>query len=401
MKKLSLAVASALLLVSSGSFAASLSISPAAATAAPGAGNPTNPTPINVAWDNSGLAAGQGDSIDGTVTFDATKLSASVSGDCALNGGMPGEIIIAAVNVQGNTIPSGNICVMTFTTLAGAANGNVIAIDLGNTVVGDGGVAINPQPPATDGTITIQLVVAAGPVLTYAPATGSTVLSGSNITVTPSGGQAGGSSNYSCAPPAGVTVTNNPGSIATGGAAATLNVTCPAGTADAAMTCTSTGGGTPVTYNVDCPSAPAPVLGSTPANGTPLSCGGTPGTTQTVSATINNTGNANMTGVTCSTVGPGFSIQTAPSPTIAGGASSTVTVACLVPASGTNQGTLNCTTTAPAGGALAFPLSSAAQSAAVPPQAAIVPASSLWSKLGLVGLLAVLGMLVVGFRRQH
>jgi hypothetical protein len=37
----------------------------------------------------------------------------------------------------------------------------------------------------------------------------------------------------------------------------------------------------------------------------------------------------------------------------------------------------------------------------VPTQAAIVPASSLWSKIGLVGLLAALGMLVVGFRRQH
>jgi hypothetical protein len=404
MKKLSLAVASALLLISGSSFAASLSISPAAATALPGAGNPTNPTPINVVWDNTGLAAGQGDSIDGTVTFDATKLSASVTGDCALNGGMPGEIIIAAVNIQGNTIPSGNICVMTFTTLAGAALGNVIPLDLANTVVGDGGVAINPQPPATDGTITIQAAPpATGPTLTFAPATGSTIVSGNNITVTPSGGQAGGTSNYSCTVPAGVTITNNPGSIATSGAAATLNVSCPAGTADASTTCTSTGGGgAPATYNIDCPAAAAPILGVNPPNGTLLECNGQAGSSQQTSVVFSNTGTGNVTGLTCSTVGAGFALTTPPSATVIPGATTTATVTCTVPADGAaaNTGTLNCSSTAP-GGALAYPLSAIAQSAAVPTQAAIVPASSLWSKLGLVGLLAVLGMLVVGFRRQH
>jgi hypothetical protein len=131
MKKISLAVAAALCLTSGASFAASLAISPAAATAAPGAGNPTAPTPITVTWDNAGLAAGEGDSIDGNVLFDDTKLSAVVSGDCSVNGGDPGDIIIAAVNIQGNTIPSGVICTITFTTLAGAADGDVIALRLG------------------------------------------------------------------------------------------------------------------------------------------------------------------------------------------------------------------------------------------------------------------------------
>ena len=63
------------------------------------------------------------------------------------------------------------------------------------------------------------------------------------------------------------------------------------------------------------------------------------------------------------------------------------------------SGTLNCSGTGV--GRFAYTVSSVALSAAVPTQAAIVPASSLWSKIGLVGLLAALGMLVVGFRRQH
>ena len=394
---LNVSIATVLFLASTAVGAASLSFTPAAATAAPGAGNPTTPTPIQITYDNTGTTA---DSLEFEVTFDDTDLNVTTAAaagySCVAGAGL---ITVIGADAGGNTLASGNLCALTFTTDAGAADGEVKPLAFQNVVVSDGGGAA-VAPTTTPGAITIQLVVAAGPVLTFTPATGSTIVSGGNITVTPSGGQAGGTSNYSCTVPAGVTITNNPGSIATGGAAATLNVTCPAGTADASTTCTSTGGGAPATYNIDCPAAPAPVLASTPTNGTPLSCNGTPGTTQTVSATIQNTGNANMTGVSCSTTGTGFSIQTAPAATIPGPGSSTVTVACVVPATGTNTGTLNCTTTAP-GGALAFPLSSAAQSAAVPPQAAIVPASSLWSKLGLVGLLAVLGMLVVGFRRQH
>jgi trimeric autotransporter adhesin len=400
---LNVSIAAALLFASVGVSASTLSFTPAAATALPGAGNPTNPTPIQVTYNNTGSTA---DSIEFEITFDDTDLNVTVAAaagvSCSAGSGL---ITVIAFDAGSNTIASGNLCALTFTTDAGAADGEVKNLAFQNVVVSDGGGAA-VAPTTTPGTITIQAAPAAtGPVLTYAPVTGSTVVSGTNITVTPSGGQAGGTSSYTCTPPAGVTVSNNPGMITTGGAAATLNVSCPAGTADASMTCTSTGGGTPVTYNVDCPAAPAPVLSSTPANGTPLTCNGTAGSTVAAApqVSIQNTGNANMTGVACNVTGTGFTITTPPSATILPGASSNVVVSCTVPADGApaNTGSLNCTTTSPAGGALAFPLSSVAQSAAVPTQAAIVPATSIWSKVGLVGLLAVLGLLVVGFRRQH
>ena len=104
----------------------------------------------------------------------------------------------------------------------------------------------------------------------------------------------------------------------------------------------------------------------------------------------------------CNVTGAGFAIQTAPAATVAAGGTTSVTVACTVPADGAPAitGTLDCTTTAPAGGALTFPLSSVAQTAVVPSQPETIPATSLWAKIGLIGLLAAVGVLLVGFRRQ-
>ena len=256
-------------------------------------------------------------------------------------------------------------------------------------------------PTSTSGTITVQS--AAPPALTFAPASG-TILSGSSFTITPSGGQAGGSATYTCTG-AGVNFTNGVGSINQGGAAATVTPTCAASGSDLPISCTHTGGAgstaSPVAYTVDCPAAPAPVLASTPANGTTLSCNGAPGNVVNTQATIQNTGNADMTGVSCSVSGAGFALQTAPTGTIAAGGSSNAVVACTVPATGTATGTLSCTTTAPAGGALSFPLSSSGQTVPVFVEPDIIPTNSLWSKLGLVGLLAVLGLVAVGFRRQQ
>ena len=397
---LNVSIAAALLLVSAGVSASSLSFTPAAATAPPGAGNPTTPATMQVTYDNTGSTA---DSIEFEITYPDADLNVTTAPAAGVScAAAAGVITVITFDAASNPIASGNLCTLTFTTDAGAALAEVLPLAFTNVVVSDGGGAA-VAPTTTPGAITIQAAPPpTGPTLTFAPATGSTIVSGNNITVTPAGGQPGGSSTYTCAPPAGVTVTNNPGNIATGGAAATLNVTCPVSNPDGSMTCTSTGGGAPVTYTVDCPVPGTPVLGVNPANGTLLECNGQAGSTQQTSVVFSNTGNANVTGLTCSTVGAGFSVTTVPSATVAPGATTTATVSCTVPAAGAaaNTGTLNCSTTSP-GGALAYPLSAVAQTAAVPTQAAIVPASSLWSKLGLVGLLAVLGMLVVGFRRQH
>lgn len=334
-------------------------------------------------------------SVSGRVTFDTTQLNVTSSNaTCQVNDAL-GRVSFLGSSLPAPQFPAGTqtLCTLTFTAEAAAPDGTVLDLVF---------PAANLDPPATTanpGRLTVAVVTAAGPTLTFAP-NGGTVTSGTNITVTPSGGEAGGSSDYSCAVPAGVTVTNSAGTINTGGAAATLAVSCPAGTADASMTCTREGG-SDVVFAVDCPSAPAPVLSSSPATGTALICNGAANSVQTTSVVISNTGNADMTGVSCSvtnTVGTSFALTTAPSATIAAGASSTATVTCTVPATGspTSTGSLNCTTTAPAGGALAFPISS---QVFVP--SAVIPATSMWSKIGLIGLLAALGMLMVGFRRSH
>lgn len=386
------------------------------------------------------LALGSAPVFAGSVSVDTDTATAGIqaASNIALNGtrdvslvfnrAAPGEVVTsvsgnpglsydtAAFNVTSNngscTVndPTGQVAFITL-DFAGLADGAVICTLTFTNTAGAGG-DVEPltlsgvQPMGTtvnNGQLTLQ--AAAPPVLTFAPASG-TIASGAGFSITPSGGQPGGSATYACTPTNAGTVnfTNGAGTINQGGAAVNVTATCANPGADQPITCTHTGGAgsttSPVSYTVDCPAAPAPVLASTPANGTTLTCNGAPGAVVTTQATIQNTGNADMTGVSCNVTGTGFALTTAPSATIAAGGSSNAVVSCTVPAAGTNTGTLACTTTAPAGGALSFPLSSSGQTVPTFVQPDVIPANSLWSKLGLIGLLAVLGLLAVGFRRQ-
>jgi hypothetical protein len=133
---------------------------------------------------------------------------------------------------------------------------------------------------------------------------------------------------------------------------------------------------------------------------TTLTCNGAPGAVVPVQATIRNSGNADLTGATCAlanVVGT-FAIATQPTSPITAGNTSSATVNCTVPATGSSTATLNCTA-GNAPGTVAFGLTSSAPPPV--PAPTVIPTNSLWSKLGLVGLLAVLGLLAVGFRRQH
>lgn len=387
MKTARLALAVALCLGAATASASSLSISPAAATALPGAGNATTPTPINVAYDNAGYTAGNGDAIDAEVAFDATKLSVAVTGNCSPTGGNGSPVIIAAADAGSNTIASGSICVMTFTTTAGAALNDVINLTFQNVSVTSGGLPEAVQPTLAGGAITIS---AAPPIQRTVTASGG---AGGNVAPASQQVNDGSTANVTATPNAGFQVTAISG--------------CGAGTPSPALPSASPVVYTTAAVTADCAvtatfaAVPAPVLASTPANGTTLSCNGAPGNVVNTQATIQNTGNANMTGVSCSVSGAGFALQTAPTGTIAAGGSSNAVVACTVPATGTATGTLSCTTTAPAGGALSFPLSSSGQTVPVFVEPDIIPTNSLWSKLGLVGLLAVLGLVAVGFRRQQ
>jgi hypothetical protein len=96
--------------------------------------------------------------------------------------------------------------------------------------------------------------------------------------------------------------------------------------------------------------------------------------------------------------GPTFTIAPANQPTI----TTTVadpTVSCLITGAA-QSGTLTCT--AVNGGAQQFTFACPLGTAVVAPvNAILVPANSLWSKLGLAALLAALGLVFVAMRRNH
>lgn len=185
-----------------------------------------------------------------------------------------------------------------------------------------------------------------------------------------------------------------------GGGAATAVLTCRENDSDSTNVNR--------TWNLSCPQGtpvPGPSYSSVPAPGSLLECDGDAGTTETVSFVVTNNGNPGAgSGLdfSCSAAGAGFSIQSGGTATgLAVGSSQTVTVACTVPAEGAPAatGTVTCTTNAAT--TPTYNLSSVAQTLPEPvPQPNVVPASSLWSKLALIGLLAGLGIAVVGFRRS-
>ncbi len=229
------------------------------------------------------------------------------------------------------------------------------------------------------------------------------------IAVTTSGGAGTGSASYNCTVPAGFAATNSSNaSIAVGSDPADLSVTCTLGaTASSAnMTCgvTDIAGSRDVSFTLNCPAGASAVYSSAPAAGAALAtCNGAPGSTQTRSITITNTGTpadpdsaADDLALACSITsgGTNFAIVAGPTSPLEAGSSTTVDVQCTVPDTGSITGELDCN------GNL-YGLSATVQTVPPPvPTPAIVPATSEWSKLVLIALLAGLGALVVGFRRH-
>jgi hypothetical protein len=412
---LSISIASALLLVAGSVSAATLSVTPTPATAVAGAGNPTTPTPLQVAYNNAGTTA---DSIEFEITFNDADLDVSVAGAAGISCNYvaaSGLITVIAFDVGGNTIASGNLCALTFTTTAGATVGETFPLTFQNVLVSDGGGAAT-APTTTNGQINIVAAPLNPTTVNFAPTTVNLANGGlaagqtspaSVVAVTTAGGVDPGS--YSCTVPAGFQLTNaSANNIPAGSDPADISVTCTLAAAafQGTSVCTRSGNPAPAPQNLtlNCPAGQAavsPVLAATPTSGTPLSCSGSPGNIVLTGITISNNGTGPTAGLACNTTGAGFAVQQQPTAIVAPGGTTNAVVACTVPADGvTINGTLNCSA-ANGGGALTFPLSSLGQSAPVGPTTpAMIPSTSLWAKIGLVGLLAALGLLVVGFRRH-
>lgn len=359
---------------------------------------------VNILFEHS-VANESVASVSGTLNYNTANFNVTSSNaSCSVNDAA-GTIPFIRVDFNGladDTV----ICTLTFTNTAGA-DGAVEPLTITDI-----------SPPATtvnNGQLTIQAAPANPPTINFAPTTVNIPSGGAPgatsqaaaIAVTAVGGAAPDTGSYNCTVPAGFQVTNssNP-SIVAGSDPADMSVTCTLGAAatQATMTCARTGAAvTPVDITLNCPAGvvSSPAFTGNPTAGTTLTCNGSPGSTTVTQATITNSGNANATGVSCNVVGAGFAIQTQPAATINTGASSTVVVACTVPADGvTNSGTLTCTSGN--GATIAYPVASTGIATPVGPTVpATIPSTSLWAKIGLIGLLAALGMLVVGFRRHH
>lgn len=266
----------------------------------------------------------------------------------------------------------------------------------------NGSIVINDAPPTP---LTLSYVPGPGPITLPSGSAGTTV--NTNIVATATGNS--GSASLSCSAAAGFTVTpnltfNSAGdqNIAVGctlGAAQTTgNITCteidgndvaPGATRTWTATCPQ-GGVVPVNPTITTVTAtgafamPSGALGQTVSRLIDFSASGGAGTG---SATINCTATAPVT------VTPAMQTVT--------GSAQPTDVAVRLQLTNAAQGPFDVVCTVTSGSTVrtdTFNVTAAAGTALPPPT--VVPASSTWSQLLLIALMAGLGLAFVGFRRQ-
>lgn len=281
----------------------------------------------------------------------------------------------------------------------------------------DGGGGALPLT-GTNGSITITAGPPPDVIVTFTPASGSTVafgggLPGANVTQSIAIGNTGTigtgtvsgcvisgpdaasfsitGGNPSTVPPA-----TSLGLQATLGAAA-LNATLTCNVADSSPT-------TSATWTLTAPAGfQAPTLAANPASGTAITLPNSYGTPVSSNIVITPTGGdagGPDASVAC-TATAGFTVTAATLTfTPPGGAAQNAVVGCT-PGAAAVSGTVSCGGTDQAGVInWSWPVTCPAAQTAPPPPT-FVPASSLWSKLALFGVFAALGMLILGLRRNH
>lgn len=424
-----LLVAASLSAMCGSAFAGTLSVTPSTATALQ-AGGATSPTPHSVVYTQA--ASGETtNNLQARLVYDATRLTGTVAtGTDACQINTQGTVVILSVNNTSGLLPSGTLCTIAFSSVAGATLGST-ALDIqADPALAEGCIDNAANPVACTFVDAAVEIITAPPnvTLSYAPAAGSTItfpsgtaLTTQNASITVTGGGTVGSGTVTnCgitgagagsfgAAPANITVA--------AGATGTLPLSCTlpnsGGAATATLTCTETDsdstGGVSRSWPLSCPQGtpvPGPGFGASPAPNTPataISCSGQAGTTVQRQITITNNGNAGAGSAldfTCTGSGIITGLTGATATGLAVGASQTVTATCTVPADGvTSTGTVSCTSNAP-GAPFVFNYTSTGSTFPPPvPRPAVVPASSAWSQIALIALLAGLGLAFVGFRR--
>lgn len=412
-------------------FAATVSVSPSTATALQ-AGGATSPTPHTIQYVPE--AGDQTGNVQARLTYDQTRLTPTLTaGDPVCSNPAPGLILIVTQNNTVTPLTSSALCSISFASVAGAPLG-ATNLDLQfDGTAGDGcfeNTAGNPTNcTLVDGTVNI---ISAPPdvTLSYAPAPGSTVTfpSGTALTTQNASIAVTGNGTVGSGTVTGCAITG-PGAAAFGpapaditvaaGGTGTLPLTCTlpnsGGAATATLTCSETdsdSAGVSRSWPLSCPQGtpvPGPGFGASPAPNpapaAPILCNGQAGDTVTRQITITNNGNAGAGSeltFTCTASGVASIVSggATTAPGLAVGASQTVVVACAVPGDGvTSAGAVSCTSNAP-GGPFVFNYSSTGSTFPPPvPRPAVVPASSAWSQIALIALMAALGLAFVGFRR--
>lgn len=410
-------------------FAATISISPGTATALQ-AGSATTPTPHTIQYvPDSGDQTGN---VQARILYDQTRLTPTLTaGDPVCTNPVPGQIAVTTQNNTANPLAAGTLCSISFASVAGAPLG-VTNLDLQfDASFGDGCFENTMGNPTTCtlNDATVEIISAPPDVtLSFTPAPGATVtfpggtaLTTSNTSIAvAAGGTVGSGTVTGCTitgagaaafgtPPADITVA--------AGASGSLPLSCTlpnsGGAATATLTCTETdsnSAGVARTWPLSCPQGtpvPGPGFGASPAPNpapaAPILCNGQAGDSVQRQITITNNGNAGAGSAldfTCTGGGIVSIVSGGTATGLAVGASQTVTVACAVPGDGvTSTGTVSCTSNAP-GAPFVFNYSSTGSTFPPPvPRPAVVPASSAWSQIALIALLAGLGLAFVGFRR--
>lgn len=273
------------------------------------------------------------------------------------------------------------------------------------TVV-DGAINVVATGP---GTISFPVAPVTLPNATYGTSTSANI----PVNWAPGGGNnPGDTASFTCTAPAGFTVAPLSGGpyTNTGTPPANLAVSCTTGAAavNGNVECTATNtapSSANYTIPVTCPAgtmAP-PNLTPNPASGSTLTVpSGAPGANSCQSFSIAATGGAgvNPATVTCSSADAAVVVTPAtPLNFLPGAAAQSVQVCTtLTNAAQSFNNVVHCAG-ADGAGAIDWVFNVAAPAGAVAPT--FVPASSLWSKLALFGMLGALGMLVIGLRRNH
>jgi hypothetical protein len=399
--------------------AGTISITPATSTALQ-AGGATSPTPHSVAYQQA--ASGETTAnFQGRLIYDSTRLTATIaSGAAACTIPSAGTVVVVTQNFSTPLLANGTVCEIAFSSVAAAPLG-VTNLDFQfDAMLGDGclddaagaatcsindaTVEIVSQPP-------VPLTLSYSPAPGALPAFGSGVIGSSasqNIAATAAGNS--GTASLACTATAGFTVTPSLNFAAAGSQNIAVGCTYAAAASNGSVTCTEIDGDTPSpgvarTWTATCPAGSVAPVNPTITTVTPTGAFAMPTGTigQTVTRPIQFTA-AGGAGSGSATIA-----CTAPAPVTVVPANQTVTgsaqpqnVVVSLPLTSAAQGpfTVSCVITDSAGARTnTFDVTAAAGSAFVAPS--VVPATSTWSMVALIALMAGFGIALVGFRRNH